>query len=121
SPPHARSKRARPPSFLAALSGETISIIAEVKRSSPSKGSINAGLDVAAQCRAYEDGGASAVSVLTEPSRFGGSVEDLESAREACSLPVLRKDFVIDPTQIAEAANAGASAVLLIIRAVEPS
>ena len=111
-----------PPSFVNALSGSsTVAVIAEVKRASPSKGAINEGLDVAAQCRAYEDGGAAAVSVLTEPSRFGGCIEDLEAARASCSLPLLRKDFIVDDLQIIEARAYGASAVLLIARALDPS
>lgn len=111
----------RPRSFVGRLKGETVGIIAEVKRASPSRGSINPGLDVAAQCRAYESGGAAAISILTESSRFAGSIADLTAAAEACSVPLLRKDFIVDELQVLEARAAGASAVLLIARALEPS
>lgn len=110
-----------PPSFLSALEKGPVAVIAEVKRASPSKGGINPGLDVADQVRAYEKGGASAVSILTEPSRFGGDISDLTRAGSATRLPLLRKDFIVDALQIAEARAAGASAVLLIARALEPS
>lgn len=109
------------PSFIDALDRKTVAVIAEVKRSSPSKGAINADLDVDAQCRAYANGGAAAVSVLTEPSKFAGAIEDLIAARTACGLPLLRKDFIVDELQILEARAAGASAVLLIARALQPS
>lgn len=109
------------PSFIAALDGRTVSVIAEVKRASPSKGAINADLAIDEQCRAYEKGGASAISVLTEPSSFAGKIEDLTDARIASSLPLLRKDFIVDELQILEARAAGASAVLLIVRAIPPS
>ncbi|MBA3645534.1 MAG: indole-3-glycerol-phosphate synthase [Gemmatimonadaceae bacterium] len=109
------------PSFLDALSGDTVAVIAEVKRASPSKGAINEALDVGEQCRAYEAGGAAAISVLTEPARFAGKVADLVAARTACALPLLRKDFIVDELQILEARASGASAVLLIARAMDPS
>jgi indole-3-glycerol phosphate synthase len=92
-----------------------LAVIAEVKRRSPSKGDIAPGLDAVAQARAYEAAGADAVSVLTEPTRFGGSLEDLRAVAAAVDLPVLRKDFIVDPGQIWEAAEAGAAAVLLIV------
>lgn len=110
-----------PPSFAGSLAGDRVGIVAEVKRASPSKGAINPRLDVAWQCSEYESGGAAAISVLTEPTRFSGSLDDLVSARGACSLPLLRKDFIIDELQLLEARAAGASAVLLISRALEPA
>ena len=107
--------------FVAALRGEHVKIIAEVKRRSPSRGDINAQLDPASRSREYESGGAAAISVLTEPKHFGGSEEDLARVRGAVDLPILRKDFIIDETQIIEARAWGASAVLLIARAVPRS
>jgi indole-3-glycerol phosphate synthase len=92
-----------------------LAIIAEVKRRSPSKGDIAAGLDAAAQARAYAAAGADAISVLTEPTRFDGSLDDLRDVAAAVDLPVLRKDFIVDKGQIWEAAEAGAAAVLLIV------
>ena len=92
-----------------------LAVIAEVKRRSPSKGDIAPGLDAAAQARAYEAAGADAISVLTEPDRFGGSLDDLRSVSAAVDLPVLRKDFIVDRGQVWEAADAGAAAVLLIV------
>lgn len=89
-------------------------ILAEVKRSSPSKGSLAPALDAVAQAAAYQQGGAAAISVLTEPSRFGGSLGDLTAVSAAVSLPVLRKDFLVHPWQVWEARAAGADAVLLI-------
>ena len=110
----------RPLGFAKSLGGDHIAVIAELKRASPSKGPINPLVDVADQCSEYESGGAAAISVVTEPSRFSGSLADLVSARGACSLPLLRKDFIIDELQLLEARAAGASAVLLIARALEP-
>ena len=104
----------------ASLQGANIRVIAEVKRASPSKGAIAPGLDAAAQARAYAAGGAAAVSVLTEPSRFGGALEDLAAAAAAVRLPVIRKDFLVHPVQLWEAAACGASAALLIVRALAP-
>ena len=103
--------------FLAAL-GPTVGVIAEVKRRSPSQGAIRANLDPVEHARAYARGGAVAVSVLTDEAHFGGSIDDLRRVATAVSVPVLRKDFVIDEVQVYEARAAGASAVLLIARIV---
>jgi indole-3-glycerol phosphate synthase len=92
-------------------------VIAEYKRSSPSAGTI-AEPDVAGQARAYEEGGAAAISVLTEPTRFDGALADLRSVRLAADLPVLRKDFLVHPAQVIESRAAGADAVLLIAAAL---
>lgn len=92
-----------------------INIIAEIKRASPSKGIINDQIDVAETARNYETGGACAISVLTEEDRFKGSLEDLETARAAVQIPVLRKDFVFDEFQIREAKDSGADVILLIV------
>lgn len=109
-----------PPSMAAALRAPHVAVVAEVKRSSPSKGAIRPGLDAADQARAYERGGARAVSVLTEPRHFGGTAEDLVAVRAAIPLPALRKDFHVDPLQLVEARALGASAALLIARALDP-
>ena len=108
-------------SFRQALRRQTVSVIAEIKRQSPSKGVLNAKLSAAAQAQAFEDGGAAAISVLTEPSFFSGSVQDLVDAAGASSLPLLKKDFHIDEAQLSEAREHHASAVLLIARALEPA
>jgi indole-3-glycerol phosphate synthase len=105
----------------AALKGELVSVIAEVKRSSPSKGAINPGLDSADQAKAYESGGASAISVLTEPDRFGGSDEDIRRVMSVSSVPVLKKDFHVTTVQLVHAATLGVSAALVIVRALSPS
>ncbi len=96
------------------LQREQINIIAEIKRASPSKGVINDKIEVAETARAYDNGGACAISVLTEEDKFQGSLEDLKAARNAVNLPILRKDFIFDEFQIYEAAEAGADVILLI-------
>jgi len=104
----------------ALLGGSSFPLICEVKRASPSAGRIADGVDAPALARAYVRGGARCVSVLTEGPRFGGSLEDLAQVRAAVDVPLLRKDFVVDPYMVEEAALAGADAVLLIAGAVEP-
>ena len=101
--------------FKEALSGDEISIIAEVKRASPSKGMIAEDFDYVFIAKDYEDAGASAISVLTEPYFFKGSNDYLKEISENVSIPILRKDFVIDEYMIWEAKAVGASAVLLIV------
>ncbi|HEV8087360.1 MAG TPA: indole-3-glycerol phosphate synthase TrpC [Actinomycetota bacterium] len=96
-----------------------VALIAEVKRASPSAGSIVADADPVAQARAYDAAGASVVSVLTEPTHFGGSLDDLRAVRAAVDLPVLRKDFLIDTTQVLQSRAAGADTVLLIAASVD--
>lgn len=94
-------------------------IIAEIKRASPSKGIINDRIDVAEMARKYREGGAAAISVLTEEDFFKGSLDDLVAVRHAVDLPILRKDFIVDEFQIFEAAAAGADVILLIVAALE--
>ncbi|MES2525417.1 MAG: indole-3-glycerol phosphate synthase TrpC [Gemmatimonadota bacterium] len=106
--------------FAAGLRGDRIRVIAEVKRASPSKGAIAPGIDAAAQAASYVDGGAAAISVLTEPTRFGGSLYDLRAVTARVAVPVIRKDFLVAPVQLWEARAAGASAALLIVRALSP-
>ncbi len=102
------------PDGLASLAAEGVRVIAEVKRRSPSAGDIAAGVDPVAQATAYRAAGAAAISVLTEPAHFGGSLDDLRAVASAVALPCLRKDFIVDPVQLLEARAAGASLVLLI-------
>ena len=100
---------------------EEIAIIAEFKRASPSKGIINTEVDPAVQAQAYERNGASAISVLTDQPFFKGSLEDLKKVKAAVDVPVLCKDFIIDPIQIDAAAASGADLILLIAAAMEQS
>ena len=97
----------------------TIKVIAEVKRASPSRGALAEIRDPAELARQYAQGGASAISVLTEERRFGGSLADLEAVRAAVGIPVLRKDFIAEPYQVLEARAAGADLVLLIVAALD--
>jgi indole-3-glycerol phosphate synthase len=111
----AAREQAPPRDFTAALGGSKIKLIAEVKRASPSKGLLAPNIDTAALARTYQQAGAAAVSVLTEPEYFKSSLADLESVRAAVGLPILRKDFILDPYQVYEARAHGADAVLLIV------
>jgi indole-3-glycerol phosphate synthase len=107
--------------FAEALTRPGVSLIAEHKRRSPSAGEIRAGATVAEIAAAYQRGGAVALSVLTEGPHFGGTLDDLREAHAASSLPILRKDFVVDPYQVYESAAAGADAMLLIVAALRPA
>jgi indole-3-glycerol phosphate synthase len=115
------ANRQPPHAFRDALALPGLAIVAEHKRRSPSAGAIRPGSSVTEIARAYERGGAAAISVLTERRHFDGSLEDLREAHAACSLPLLRKDFIVDSYQLAEAVSAGASAVLLIVAALAPA
>jgi len=108
-----------PRGFAAALNRPGTRVIAEIKRASPSLGDIRPDLDAAATARAYAEGGAAALSVLTEPAFFKGSADDVRQARAAVSIPVLRKDFIVDPYQVYETAAMGADAMLLIVRILD--
>lgn len=120
---HDRAKQvrreARPNAFRQALVSHKVNIIAEFKRASPSKGIIRHAPAAAEIAREYEANGAAAISVLTEESRFHGSLGDLRAVRDAVRVPVLRKDFIVDEYQIYETAAAGADAVLLIVAALD--
>lgn len=104
---------------LAAAHG--LAVVSEIKRRSPSKGDLAADLDPATLAEAYERGGASCLSVLTDSEFFGGSVEDLQVARASCDLPVLRKDFTVSALDVVDARLMGADCVLLIAAALDPS
>ena len=108
------------PSLFNALRKAHVAVIAEIKRASPSRGEIRSGLDAEDQAKAYREGGASAISVLTEPDRFGGSDDDISAAARGAELPILRKDFHVSVSQLHQARCLGASAALLIARALEP-
>jgi indole-3-glycerol phosphate synthase len=115
----AAGKAPAPRNCIAALKGGDVAVIAEVKRASPSKGALAAIADPAALAMDYEAGGARVISVLTEPRRFGGSLDDLAAVREAVQVPVLRKDFIVSSYQLWEARAYGADVVLLIVAALE--
>ncbi|MCY3786672.1 MAG: indole-3-glycerol-phosphate synthase [bacterium] len=104
--------------FRRALSGEGLSIIAELKRRSPSRGDLRPEADAAEVARSYRDGGAACLSVLTDSARFGGSPDDLRRARDASGLPVLRKDFLTTPQHVRDSADMGAAAMLVIVEDV---
>ncbi len=114
-------KRQRPVDGVAALRRDAVTVIAEVKRSSPSRGELAPIADPSGLARAYEDGGAAAISVLTERRRFNGSLDDLELVRKSVEIPVLRKDFVYSSYQLWEALAYGADLVLLIVAALDQS
>ncbi|HEU4833453.1 MAG TPA: indole-3-glycerol phosphate synthase TrpC, partial [Pyrinomonadaceae bacterium] len=111
--------RANPHAFRSALEKDGLNIIAEFKRRSPSKGVIREGANPGEIARAYEAGGAVAMSVLTEEDYFSGSLDDLRQVKSAVELPVLRKDFIVEEYQVYESAAAGADAILLIVAALD--
>jgi indole-3-glycerol phosphate synthase len=111
----------RAPSFAEALRRPTVAVIAEVKRRSPSAGSIREDLDPADRAERYARHGAAAISVLTDAPFFGGSMADLRAAARRARVPLLRKDFILDELQVLEARAGGAAAVLLIVRALPPA
>ena len=116
-------RQARPQNFAGALMGASVRVIAEVKRASPTRGILRADFDPASLAKSYADGGAAAVSVLTNAEHFQGSIHDLDAAQEALrgtAVPVLRKEFIFDPYQIYEARAYGADAILLIVAMLTP-
>lgn len=104
--------------FLYALQKNGLSVIAEIKRKSPSKGNINLNLDPVSLAKEYEKGGAAAISILTDFEGFGGTISDLKLVKQESKVPILQKDFIIDPIQISEAIAARADAILLIVSAL---
>ncbi|MFI7612967.1 indole-3-glycerol phosphate synthase TrpC [Nonomuraea terrae] len=115
-----RAERAQPPrDAMAALGGDRVSVVAEVKRSSPSKGALAAIADPAALAADYEAGGAHVISVLTERRKFGGSLDDLAAVRARVDIPILRKDFILTSYQLWEARAYGADLVLLMVVCLE--
>ncbi len=117
----AAARAPRPPGFAAALWRPDLAVIAELKRRSPSKGDINPAMPLAERAAAYVGAGAAALSILTQTSHFGGRAEDLAEAAGLVAVPLLRKDFLVDPLQLVEARALGAAAVLLIARALPPA
>lgn len=117
---HDRRENAPSHALSAAIkNNRRVNIIAEIKRASPSKGTIRAEIDPVLIAQQYEAGGAAAISVLTEEDRFRGSLDDLREVRRAVRLPLLRKDFIFDEFQLYESAAAGADALLLIVAALD--
>ena len=115
-----RAAKAAPPlDVMSVLRGPNVGVIAEVKRRSPSKGALAEIPEPAELASAYEAGGASVISVLTEQRRFGGSLADFDAVRRAVKIPLLRKDFIVAPYQVHEARMHGADLVLLIVAALE--
>lgn len=110
-----------PPRWVEAFRGSAVAVVGEVKRRSPTAGAIAEHLSAPAHARAYVTGGAVAISVLTDELHFGGTLGDLADVRRAVAVPLLRKDFIVDETQLYEARIHGASAVLLIVRALDPA
>lgn len=103
------------------INSDHLNVIAEIKRASPSKGNININLNIVEQARRYEANGAKAISVLTDPTFFKGSIDDLKAIRKAVSVPILCKDFIIDEIQIDLAKAAGANIILLIAASLSPN